>query len=161
MRLRVLASGFLLAAMMATAPGARAALLPDGGVTAEDVANVMRGHGLTVSIGKDGSGDPKIRSALGGVKYSVYFYECHHQPRCQSIEFSAGFGSGYFPAKALSRVNEWNMTKRFGKAYVTRDKALFVEYDIDLEHGATTEAVLNDLVRWEDVLPLFVKYFHQ
>jgi hypothetical protein len=134
---------------------ARATALPDGGVTASEVASVLQGKGYKAEINADKSGDLLVGSASGGVNFSVYFYTCNHTPRCTSIQFSAGFQK---PGITDEQLEKWNRTTRFGKAYFDTDHDPRVEMDVDVEHGATTEAIANDLDRWVSVLAEFVKY---
>jgi len=137
---------------MAMAQAVRAAPLPDGGVTIRDVANVMRSVGLPTDLATDREGDPLIRSSLDGEKFQVYFYECSAQKRCKSIQFYAGWRT---QGISQAKIGEWNRTKRFGRAYLDRDAEPCVEMDVDLEHGATTEAVANDFDRWRLVFREF------
>ena len=60
-----------------------------------------------------------------------------------------------------AQVAEWNRTKRFGRVYLDRDSDPWIEMDMDVEHGATTEAMANDLTRWALVLTEFRKFIRQ
>jgi hypothetical protein len=134
---------------------AQAGPLPEGGVTAGEVAEVMRGMKLGVEQTTDSRGNPLIYSAVGGRKFGVYFYECK-AVRCASIQFSAGFeGAASVP---MTKAMEWNRTKRFGRAYLDGGR-LFVEMDMDVERGTTSEAVANNFERWAAVMEQFPKYF--
>lgn len=148
--------GVLAAAMLVgVAGGAAAGPLPEGGVTAAEVAGVMRAMKLPVEQTTDRQGDPLILSAVSGRKFGVYFYQCQG-PRCGSIQFSAGFeGAASVP---MVKVMEWNRTKRFGRAYADSG-TLYVEMDMDVERGATTEALANNLDRWAAVVEQFPKFF--
>ena len=129
--------------------------LPDGGVTAQEVASVLQEKGYKAQVTKDKDGDPLIRSATGGNDFLVLYYECKGKPRCGSIQFYAGFKKqGISPA----RIAEWNATKRFGRAYLDADSDPRVEMDVDVEHGATTEAIANDMERWATVMTEFTKF---
>jgi len=148
---------FLVAAVLGVAAMrmACAALLPDGGVTAQDVARVLQAKGFQAEITTDKQGDPLVRSNSGGAKFAVYFYECGGKARCTSIQFSAGFsGTGLTPDK----VADWNRTKRFGRVYLDKDRDPWIEMDVDLERGATTEAIVNELERRTSVMGSFMRY---
>jgi hypothetical protein len=140
--------------LMGLAPAAHATLLPDGGVTAQDVASVMKSANFTTEITTDKEGDPLIRSSTKGSKFGVYFYGCR-KSRCDSIQFSAGFDAkDVTPAK----IADWNRTMRFGRAYLDASFEPWVEMDLDLEHGGTTDGLANDLNRWLSVLSEFNKF---
>ncbi len=144
--------------LLALAPAAIAAPLPDGGVTAKDVARVMEAKDFQAEIATDKDGDPLIRSSSKDMKFGVFFYGCHSKPRCDSIQFSAGFSvKNVTPAK----IAQWNRTKRFGRAYLDDDFEPWVEMDMDLEHGGTTEALANNLDRWVGVIGEFNKYINK
>ena len=144
-------------AVLGWAGSAIAAPLPNGGVTAQEVAGVMRGMKLEVEMTADRDGDPLIRSNISGRKFGVYFYQCKG-PRCTSIQFSSGFEGA--ENIAVAKIMEWNRTKRFGRAYLD-GSTLFVEMDMDVERGATTEAVANNFDRWAAVMEQFPKFFNK
>lgn len=135
-----------------------AAPLPDGGITAPEMATRLRAAGFQAEQTTDREGDPLLRSMYEGAKCSVYFYECGGRPRCKSIQFAAGWSQTGITAQ---QVADWNHNKRFGRVYLDREGDPWVEMDVDLEHGATTEAVANDIVRWELVMQEFRKYLHR
>jgi len=58
----------------------------------------------------------------------------------------------------MVKVMEWNRTKRFGRAYLDGG-SLYVQMDMDVERGATTEALANNLERWAAVVDQFPKFF--
>jgi hypothetical protein len=129
--------------------------LPDGGVTAEEVASVLHQKGYKAQVTTDDSGDPMVRSASSGVDFLVVYYECNHKPRCASIQFYAGFKK---PGITPAQIAEWNATKRFGRAYLDDLSDPRVEMDVDVEHGTTTEAIGNAVERWVSVLTEFTKF---
>lgn len=143
----------LAALLMASAAVARP--LADGGVTAQEVADVLQAKGYQAKIEKDRQGDPKIQSSTDGVSYEIYFYGCHSGPRCTSIQFSTAFHVD--GGMSLERINAWNRTSRFGRGYLDDEKDPYVEMDLDVEHGFTTEAVDNNVDTWDAVVPAFLK----
>jgi len=152
MRTPAIAATLCIALLHTT--GASAAPLPDGGVTAPEVARVLQSKGFQAEVTTDKRGEPLVQSSSGGAKFGVYFYECKGQ-RCSSIQFSSGFsGTGITAAK----IAEWNRTKRFGRAYQDDEKDPWVEMDVDVEHGANTDALANDLDRWIAVMGEFMRY---
>lgn len=137
-------------------PGAAMALpLPDGGVTASELVKVLQDKGYKAEATDARGGGTIIHSAANGANFQIYFYECSGKPRCASFQFASGFGeTNITPAK----VADWNRTRRFGRVYLDDNDDPWVEMDIDVAHGATTEALGNDLERWIVTLTEFMKY---
>lgn len=59
----------------------------------------------------------------------------------------------------LEKVNEWNKTKRFSRAYLDSDGDPNVEYDIDLEGGVSTGAVREGIRTFGIVITAFKDFF--
>lgn len=152
---KFLIAGLALGALALTSAPAMAKPLPAGGVTAQEVAEVLRAKGLKADISTDDMGDPMIKSASGGVNWIVYFYTCKNG-RCLSIQFSAGFDmdKGITYAKA----NEWNYTKRFGRAALDDEMDPYIRYDLDAEKGASTESLELAVETFQMVLPVFTDF---
>ena len=144
----------ILALSLAFAGPVLAGPLPDGGVTLQEVASALRASSLPVEVNKDANGDPMIDSSFKGTKFGVYFYDCKKQTRCGSIQFAAGYSGA---AATPARIADWNRGKRFGRAYLDGGSA-WVEMDADMERGATTEALANNLERWLEVMPQFATH---
>lgn len=154
MSYRIAAAAALASLALAAHPAA-ARELSDGGVTAGEVADALQARGLRAEIGRDDSGDPKIRSTSDGVEFSVYFYDCE-AGRCGSIQFAAGFDLK--KGMALADMNTWNRKYRFGLGWLDDENDPHVQMDCDVEHGATDVALKNDVERWEVVLGAFKKH---
>lgn len=128
--------------------------LPDGGITGDEVAAVIKARGFPVTLGKDGDGDPKITSKFTDLYFEVHFYNCT-AGRCASIQFSKGFDMP--EGVTLEKLNEWNRNFRFGRAFRDDETDPFVQMDIDVEKGSTTESIANNLEMWLAVLDEFAK----
>ena len=145
-----------LVGAVALGGGAQAALYPSGGVTAKDVASVMLAHGYQAEITKDETGDPMVKSAVDGTKFSVAFYGCNHGPRCTALEFLVGFDLPN--GMAFSRINKWNKDERFGHAFLDDEKDPYIQLDIDTEVGFTSESLGSYVDTWARLVPKF-KHF--
>jgi hypothetical protein len=55
-------------------------------------------------------------------------------------------------------INRWNRERRFGRAFLDDEMDPYVEYDVDFEVGATTEAIENAVDVWESVVPAFMRH---
>lgn len=129
--------------------------LPDGGVTAGEVADALQAKGFKAQIGKDSQGDPKITSGADGSDFTILFFDCE-KGRCQSYQFLAGFDLK--AGMTLAEINKWNTDYRYGQAYLDDENDPHIAMDADVEHGATTEALENNIARWEGTLINFKKF---
>jgi hypothetical protein len=142
--------GFLV--MFGSITAASGGPLPVGGITPDEVTAVVKARGLPVKLGKDRQGDPKIESKIGNTHFHIYFYTCTGG-RCAAIQFSKGYDleSGI----DLEKLNAWNRDHRFGRAFRDDENDPWVQMDMDLERGSTTESVANNLETWLAVLDAF------
>jgi len=156
MRNRVLTMCLTVGALAASA--ALAEPVPDGGMTAAEVAKVLQDQGYRAEITTDSAGDPLIESGVDGTHFSVYFYGCagEEEPRCNAIQFMAAFDLE--DGTSFERINLWNREHRFGRGYLDDENDPFVEMDLDVEYGFTTEALANNLDTWSAVLPGFKEF---
>ena len=131
--------------------------LPNGGVTANEVADVLHTKGYNAEMTKDDQGAPEIKSSTDGSTFRVYFYGCSGpQPRCTAIQFSAAFD--LTDGLPLAKINVWNRENRFGRGFLDKENDPFVEMDLDVERGYSTEAIANNLDTWTTVVPAFKKF---
>lgn len=155
MRKKILAAAAVVA--WSGAGAVLAGALPDGGVTAAEVVAALQDKGYRAELTTDSTGDPMIQSAAEGVNFRVYFYGCGGDPaRCGAIQLVAAFDLE--EGLALDRINLWNREHRFGRGYLDDDKDPWVEMDVDVELGFTTEALANNLDTWMSVLPSFIEF---
>lgn len=107
-------------------------------VAPADVGAILRELGVTYQQTTDSTGDPKYTFELRGYKAALVSYGCE-DGRCQSLQMWAGFSMEEPPS--LLAVNEWNRTKRFGRAYLDAENDPVLESDLDLEGGVSAEAI--------------------
>jgi hypothetical protein len=59
---------------------------------------------------------------------------------------------------SMSRINDWNRTKRFSRAYLDKDGDPVLEADLDFEGGVTTESVARFVALFVQSLESFDKH---
>lgn len=150
--MKPLAAAAIACAVAFTALPAAAVTYSPKGVNAEEVGAVLRARGLPVEITTDSGGDPMIRSSSEGLNWLVYFYDCRNG-RCTSIQFTAGFDLD--DGTTYAKANEWNFTKRFGRAALDDEMDPYVRYDIDTAKGYTSESMAYALETWLLIVPAF------
>jgi len=152
---------FWSAAMLAlvlAAGAAAAANLPEGGMTAQDVADWLQSKGYKAQIGTTDNGRPKIASAAQGVNFYIHFYDCKND-RCASIQFVAGFSTD--GAYTLEKGNEWNTRNRWVTASMDKENDPWISMDVDLWPGGTYELIGDELQVWNDSIARFVASLKQ
>lgn len=147
---KIIATGLVLGLVIAA--GATPVLAnnyTNGGVTGDEIAADLRAMGQTATVGKDSSGDPKIDAAFKvdktSIDYQIYFYGCK-TGRCTAIQYHVAFDGD------IKKVADWNKSYRFARAYATDATTIHLEYDVDLEKGANTDAVQNSAERFKAVM---------
>lgn len=128
-------------------------------VRAQDPASVARtlqGMGYRAEMTKDDSGDPLIKSSSGGSNFAIFFFGCTKNVDCRTIQFFAGYTDR---KPSLERINEWNMNKRFGRAYISSSGSARVEMDVDLDDGGISPKLFEDNVEfWVLLMGQFEKH---
>ena len=141
----------LTAALSLASIALPAAELIDG-TNVKTVSNLASGYG-SITAGTDSKGAPKLTGRIEGTGYAIYFYDCDDaSANCTSIQFAAGW-SGY--DVSVARINEWNKTKRFGKAYLDDENDPILEMDVNLKGGVSTKNLDDTFDWWATVLKAF------
>ena len=123
----------------------------------QSVVKAMQASGYAAELTTDPTGDPMIRSAAGGTKFQVLFYNCTDHKDCATVQFHVGYDLQTSPPFEL--LNEWNRTQRFGRAYLDKENDPIVEMDIDLDDGGlSTPLFADNLEFWTSVLGRFEKH---
>jgi hypothetical protein len=144
----------ILAAALAATP-AFASPVPARGISPEQMVQIMVKRGLPAKIGKDSDGTLIISSRVIDVNFDVYFYQCA-AGYCRDIQFAAGWSDANTTPE---RVNEWNTTKRFVRAYWKSGNVLWAEEDARISRG-TTENIDEQLALWPQMLSEFKQFMH-
>src|SRR5579863_10531082 len=110
--------------------------LPDKGLSIEQVASWLQGEGYKAEMQKRSDGTPNIASSSDGQTFHIYMYDCKDDV-CASLQFSEGFDTkGTFNG---DKINDWNKSNRWARAYVDKDNDPWIEYDVDLAPGGRSE----------------------
>lgn len=134
----------------ATVPGGNV-----GGLVFAEVDDLLR---LAAEIGsarieRDDDGDSFIAGNIDGINYSLDVFNC--DPDCADLALTASFEvSG--ATNAL--MNDWNSTRRFGKAYIRDDGDAVLQLAINTRYGITVETFRDDLEWWKVVLEDYVSF---
>lgn len=142
----------------ASAPAAKAQDLVDGS-NVSAIMELARGYG-SASLSKQKNGNPLINGRINGIKYGIYFYSCKDGANCTAMQFYAGWKVGDAAEDAkMAKLNEWNRTKRWGRAYLDRVGDIAVEYDINLAFGVTRANLDDSFDYWRLISGEAQKFF--
>ena len=62
-------------------------------------------------------------------------------------------------AVSLERINEWNGTQRFGRAFLDKEKDPILQMDLDLDDGGISQLLFIDNIEfWTSVLGKFEQH---
>jgi hypothetical protein len=147
------------ALMLGLTAGASAQTL----VSAEDpseIVSLIQELGFQAKLEKDNVGDPVIRSSSSGVEFSIYFYDCSNNKRCQSLHFTAGYD--LVEGSSLEAMQQWNADKRFASAYLDDENDPFLQMDVNTEGGITQENFEKSFELWQSLKGEFEEFigFH-
>ena len=124
--------------------------------SAESIASVLRANGYQAEVGKGSDGDPMIRSGAGGSKFTMLFFGCTKGQDCTSVQFYTGYTG---TSADVKKVNQWNATKRFGRAYIDKDGDPVIEMDVDLDEGGMSRKLFEDnLAVWSALVGSYKNY---
>ena len=124
-------------------------------LTAEQMAAILQEQGYRAVVGTSEDGLPEIESGTQGLTYWVYFYDCGDaEPRaCTNITFFTFLTKT--DAMTLEAVNDWNLNRRFGRAYLDQNGNANLSMDIDLIGGVTRANLEDWLLWWDDRIAKF------
>jgi len=145
--------GLVLAAAVAVGSGLHAGPAIAKGSTAQTLATIngpemqslLQDWGYKAELTETNAGNPMINSSIEGLNYSIFFYGCDSQDVCGSIQYSTWFTlNNPVPADT---VNDWNRTKRFGKAWLDQDGRAYLQMDINVAGGVSRDN-LHEWLDW-------------
>ena len=129
-------------------------------VKGQDPSTLVRAlqkEGMAAKLGTDKVGDPMITSGIGGTTFQIFFYNCTDHKACATIQFHSGYDLK--TQVSLEKINEWNRTKRFGRAFLDAENDPILEMDVDLDDGGLSQDLFIDNIQfWSSILGEFEKH---
>ncbi|SKA74611.1 Putative sensory transduction regulator [Paucidesulfovibrio gracilis DSM 16080] len=127
------------------------------GISGPEMQRILNNMGFSTELTRDDAGDPLINSSEDGLNFQVYFYNCTNDV-CEAIQFYSGFTQTNNPS--AESINEWNTTKRFGRAYRNNNGDSRVEMDALVTGGVTEQHIRNLASTWKIVLQQFAQHIN-
>ena len=129
-------------------------------VRAQDPGTLVRAlqqAGYAARLGTDKVGDPMITSGVSGTTFQIFFYNCTDHKDCATVQFHSGYDIAN--PVSLERINEWNRSQRFGRAYLDKENDPILEMDVDLDDGGVSQLLFIDNIEfWASVLGNFERH---
>ena len=125
-------------------PGAEAANAQSVSATQPDsITAVLKARGLPSELKQQSDGDPYIQSAYDDMPFLIALMNCNDaNADCKTVQFYFGFNDR--KSFAIEKLNDWNRTKRFVRAYRDSEDDPVLVMDVDTDKGGVPEAVFNE-----------------
>jgi hypothetical protein len=121
------------------------------------LVSALQKGGYAAKLGTDKVGDPMITSGVNGTTFQIFFYNCTSNKNCATVQFHSGYD--LTKPVGLERINEWNRSQRFGRAYLDKEDDPILEMDVDLDDGGLSPALFIDNIEfWSSILGNFEKH---
>ncbi|WP_375450461.1 YbjN domain-containing protein [uncultured Devosia sp.] len=124
------------------------------GADVDEILNAARGYG-SATLTTQANGDPQITGKTEGISYQIYFRNCTDNKKCEDLNFYLGFLD---VKPTLEVINDWNLNKRFSRAYLDQDRDACVEMDIDMVKGISAEYLDSQISLWTLVVSQFADH---
>ena len=109
-------------------------------------------------VTKDGD-DPYIESNRNGLKFLVLFMNCEDNRNCKTLQYYMGFSDA--KDVSLDRLNQWNRTKRFARAYRDDEGDPVLEMDVDVDFaGIPRENVGETFNTWASLMDAYREFIY-
>src|SRR5262245_16674582 len=112
-----------------------------------EIISIIQDLGFQAKLDKDAVGDPMIRSSAGGVDFSIQFYGCTKNKRCDSLHFIAGYDLD--DGTTLEAVEQWNEEQRYASAYLDDENDPFLQLDLNMAGGISRENFESTFSLWQ------------
>jgi len=123
---------------------------PDG------ILEWIKDEGFVAKAETDSVGDPKLEIRYYGTSFSIYFYGCTDNRKCEAIQFFSGYKTDDI---SLEQLNNWNSNFRNSRAYMSDVGSVRVENDIYLGRDGLTAHDFEDVFEsWLSTREEFEKY---
>lgn len=128
------------------------------GLSMDDLGQTLLLEGLRfVQVPIDGKGMVANQrfDVSDGVEWSVLGYDCDNDEGCSEIQLRSVFRDAAAPETLLTKVNDWNASNRFTRAYQANDSNVILEMDIYLHGGQTLKNIREQITIWRQSVRRF------
>lgn len=91
-----------------------------------------------------------------GVRWSAFGYDCDDESECTEFQMRAIFQAAGVEATILPRLNTWNATNRFTRAYLAATgHNVILEMDVYLNGGQSLQNISEQVAIWRQSVRRF------
>ncbi len=115
-------------------------------LNANNVAGAFSAYGVRSEASTDDYGDPYLE-LMSDQNFiadfgQVLFFNCDAAGECEDILMMAAFRPGRDPVY-LDLINQWNVERRFARAYIDSDNFIVMDMDLSAYGGISYDAMEN------------------
>jgi hypothetical protein len=123
------------------------------GITPKELEGVFQ----EAQLAYERTGPGEYRLEMAGLKRVWLYLDYCQGERCGVLTLSAGFTPEEPPD--LNLLNQWNRDRRFSRAFLDGEGAVWIESDLDLTGGVSLGAVKAFLELFaQEILPDFMEH---
>jgi hypothetical protein len=112
----------------------------------QSVVAALEAEGHRATLHQPDEQAQHIESWHNGREFLVLFYNCDEaRANCHTLQFYFGFSDA--KDTTLDRLNEWNKTKRFVRAYRDDEGDPVLEMDVDTDPDGVSQAWFHEQLR--------------
>jgi hypothetical protein len=126
-------------------------------ITTTQIESLLKELELKYTTGKDNEGKDSYTLDVGGLKVTLFLYG-GEEKSAESLSLSTAWDLENW--MGMEKVNEWNMERRWTKAWLDNEKDPFLDSSFDFAGGTTMGGVKNwignyfsDVSDFIDVMP--------
>jgi hypothetical protein len=117
------------------------------------VADALQQLGYRATLEADSVGDPMIRTTVGGLNTTVFFYGCRDGIDCKEVQFSVGLDMD--SPVSLETLNAWNEDKIAGTASLDAEGNVRFRFLVITQGGIPLQTFERAMFRWDQVVDEF------
>ena len=126
-------------------------------ITGPELRGLVSDLGYQARLIDTADGTPLIQTAIDGIAFSVFLYDCRAgvPMECGGFGFSAGFTRSALGN--ADRLSQWNRQRRFGVAFHD-DQGVYLSMNVNIEGGVTRANIEDTVQLWEQALLDFATF---
>lgn len=121
---------------------------------------IVESQGWPATLVSKAGEDPYLESNRNGLKFLVLFMNCTDNKNCKTLQYYMGFNDA--KGVSMERLNEWNKTKRFGRAYRDDEGDPVLEMDVDVDFaGIPRENIGETFNTWASLMDSYREFIFE